>query len=222
MDINYTFKNIALRDAALTHPSMAKTQGVVTYERLEFLGDNVISMLVSEELFARFPDASEGELSRLHSNLVRTNTLAEIAKSINLGDDMILDKGEEANGGRENLRNLEDALEAMVAAVYLDSGCDLPLVKSLFLNLWEDHIKNPHFVLRDAKSSLQEWAQKSKYGIPVYQVIKEEGLAHQKVFTVQLRVADFAPVESQASSIKKAESEAAKQFIQINKINETE
>lgn len=221
MDIPYKFIDDSLRVMALTHPSMSKNAGIKSYERLEFLGDKVISMMISRELFTRFPEATEGEMSRRHSNLVRTHTLAEIARALKLDEAMILDKGEETNGGRDNPRNLEDVLEAMVGAIYIDSSYDSALIKSLFLPLWESYLGNPVLSMRDSKSLLQEWSQKSKHGIPEYKLISEEGLAHSKLFTVELQIASFQPVKATASSIKKAEAEAAKIFIQKYRINES-
>jgi|JI10StandDraft_1071094.scaffolds.fasta_scaffold1131459_2 ribonuclease III len=221
MDLPYKFIDDSLRVIALTHPSMSKNAGVKSYERLEFLGDKVISMMISRELFTRFPEATEGEMSRRHSNLVRTHTLAEIARVLKLGEAMILDKGEETNGGRDNPRNLEDVLEAMVGAIYIDSSYDSELIKSLFLPLWESYLGNPVLSLRDSKSLLQEWSQKSKHGIPEYKLISEEGLAHSKLFTVELQIESFQPIKATASSIKKAEAEAAKIFIQKYRINES-
>ncbi len=217
MKLAYNFTNAELLKTALTHPSLSKDKQYTSYEKLEFLGDNVLNLILAEALYKEFPEFDEGRLSQIHSNLARTQTLAEIAIQIGLDAAILLDRGEEANDGRANKKNLEDCLEALVAAVYLDS--DYYTTRELFLPFWQPYIENREYAFkRDAKSLLQEWSQKLKLGLPKYVINKEEGLAHSKNFTVHLSIAGYKDALGSGSSIKKAEVEAAENFIRLNDI----
>lgn len=215
MIINYNFQNLDLLKTALTHPSLSKDKNINSYEKLEFLGDNILNLMLAEIIYNTFTDLNEGKLSQIHSNLVCTSTLANIANILKLGQEMILDKGEEANGGRANEKNLENCLEALIAAVFLDSNYQT--VVKVFLPFWQPFLDDKNYAFkRDAKSLLQEWSQKNKLGIPKYLVVAEEGLAHNKIFTISLDILGYTEVHSQSSSIKKAQILAAEKFIEIN------
>lgn len=218
MKLDYIFKDQALLKTALTHPSLSKDKQIVSYEKLEFLGDNVLNLVIAEVLYSTFDKLDEGKLSQIHSNLVCTRTLSSIAQTLELGEYMLLDKGEETNGGRTNDKNLENCLEALIAAVFLDS--DFTTTKNLFLPYWQAFIDNKEYAFkRDAKSLLQEWSQKNKFGLPQYQVISEDGLAHNKIFTISVNIEGYTQATASSSSIKKAEALTAEEFIKINGIN---
>jgi ribonuclease-3 len=217
MNLAYTFKDESLLKTALTHPSLSKDKAYTSYQKLEFLGDNVLNLILAETLYAEFPDFNEGKLSQIQSNLARTHTLSKIAVSMGLDAAMMLDRGEEATGGRTNEKNLEDCLEALIAAVYLDS--DYQTTKELFLPYWQPFISNRDYAFRrDAKSLLQEWSQKNKLGIPKYILQSETGLAHNKIFTVTVVLEGYEEAMASGSSIKKAEVEAAQNFMKLNGI----
>lgn len=216
MKINYTFKNTQLLHQALTHPSLCKNKDVQNYERLEFLGDSIISMLISEIIYLKFPMLSEGQLSVILSNLINTNAMADIAINIGLSEDLKMDYGEEKNGGRQNLKNLENCLESLIAAVYLDS--DFNTVKNLVHDLWIDKINNLELITtRDAKSLIQEWAQKNGKPLPIYRLIEQVGSAHEPIFTIELTVEGLNPVVSKGKSKKQAEIYAAQKLLELIK-----
>lgn len=217
MKLAYIFQNESLLKTALTHPSLAKDKEYTSYEKLEFLGDNVLNLILAEEVYRVFPELDEGKLSQIQSNLARTHTLAKIALSIGLDEAMIMDHGEAANMGRTNEGNLEDCLEALVAAVYLDS--DYKTTRKLFLPYWRQFIEDKDYAFkRDPKSLLQEWSQKNKLGIPKYTIDKEGGTAHSKIFTVTVHVEGYKNANGEGSSIKKAEVLAAQNFMELNSI----
>ncbi len=217
MNLQYNFKDESILKRALTHPSLAKDKAYTSYEKLEFLGDNVLNLILAEELYNSFPELDEGKLSQIQSNLARTYTLAQIAITIGLDQAMFMDKGESANMGRTNESNLENCLEALIGAVYLDS--DYRTVQQLFIPFWLPFIKDKDYAFkRDAKSLLQEWSQKHKLGIPKYTLEKEEGSGHNKVFTVIVHIEGYISTSGIGSSIKKAEIKAAKTFIELNGI----
>ena len=219
LKLAYQFKNLSLLEEALTHPSLSKNKNIKSYERLEFLGDNVVNLIVAEELYKKFPNLAEGKLSQIHSNLVRTKTLADIAKKIALDQSIKLDHGDEALDGRNNPSILENAIEALMGAIFLDS--DFETTRSIALLLWLPYINNDSYIMeRDAKSSLQEWAQK-KYGVlPLYVVKSETGLAHQKEFTISVEIPGTSESAlGKGTSRKKAETDAASTL--IKKLNIT-
>lgn len=214
--INYTFKNKDLLAEALTHPSLS-VLGKASYERLEFFGDNVLNLIIAEILYNRFPDMPEGKLSLMHSNLVRTQTLAQIAREISIHHELQMAKSEEQAGGRSNENNLENALEALVGAVFLDS--DYNTTKAIFTRLWDYFLQDENLILnKNPKSLLQEWSQKMHKRIPEYTVIHEEGEAHDKTFTVELRIGNLPAELGVGKSIKQAQIEAASKFISENNI----
>ncbi len=216
MKIDYAFKNQALLKTALTHPSVCKDNKEQSYERLEFFGDKVLSLIIAKLLWEKHANASEAELSVMHSNLVNTTCLAEIASKIDLGSSINMDAGEIQNKGRTNAKILENALEALIGAIYLDS--DYQATTAIVSELWADHISDIQSTLkRDAKSLLQEWAQKNGKPIPVYKVINEIGDAHNPTFTIEVSVDGLEPVAAEGTSKKTAQQLAAKTL--LSKIN---
>lgn len=181
------FKNSQLFNQALVHRSYlneASNKNLVSNERLEFLGDVVLSFIVSEWLYQVFPDYPEGKLTNLRSNLVKTETLAEIANKSQVGEYLLLSKGEKESSGQKNPALLANTLEAIIGAVFLDQGLQATkkLVKKNLQPLLESLIKAGEF--KDYKSILQEKIQAKTRQTPVYKIIKELGPDHAKIFTV--------------------------------------
>jgi ribonuclease III len=214
MRINYIFKDKKLLEEALTHPSMCRDKEIRNYERLEFLGDSVIGMFIAELTYKKFPNLSEGQLSLMQSNLVNTKVLADIAKEIGLGEELIMDYGEKKNNGNNNPRNLENALEALIAAIYIDGG--FINTRRIIRELWKEKIKNvKELCVRDAKSLVQEWAQKNGKPLPVYSLINNEGTPHNPTFTIELKVEGENPVLGKGKSKKEAQLQAAQILLSI-------
>jgi len=179
-------------------------------ERLEFLGDAVLGLVAAEELYRAFPALSEGELTRLRAALVRRDTLARVARSIDLGAFLFMGKGEEAGGGRGKSTNLAGALEAVVAAVYLDAGLDAArdLVARLFASEWPK-LSGPEAVI-DYKSKLQELVQSRFQRTPAYRLVSGVGPHHDMLFTVEVNVNGEVLGSGSGRSKKIAETEAAR------------
>ena len=181
------FARPELLERALTHRSAGGDHN----ERLEFLGDAVLGFLVSEELFRRFGDACEGDLTRLRARLVRESTLADLARRGGLGEDLRLGGGELKSGGRNRDSILADALEAVIGAVYLDSGVDG--CRELVLGLYADLLAGiePGHIEKDPKTRLQEWLQGRRLPLPTYAVTRVTGDAHDQVFAVVCEVQEL-------------------------------
>ncbi len=208
--IGYEFKDAELLRRALTHPSCGNTPN---YERLEFLGDAVIELIISDDLFNRYQDFSEGMLTQRRADIVCSKSLARIAQSIDLGDDIFLGKGEEESGGRQKTSILENVMEALIGAVYLDGGFfeAQRIVRFLFADALSgaNNKKND----QDYKSQFQELVQRTIKQEISYQVIGQEGPPHNTVFHVQLFVGGRALEQGRGNSKKEAEQNAAKSAI---------
>ena len=179
------FKNKELLKQSFIHRSyLNESSEKNSNERLEFLGDSIISFVISKNLFLIHSDFDEGKLTNLRSLLVNTKSLANLAIELDLGERLMLSKGEEESGGRSNQSLLADAFEALVGALFLDQGIDVveKFLKEILLPKADDFIKNN--LLKDPKSMLQENIQANRLGILSYEVITEEGPAHSKTFTV--------------------------------------
>ena len=215
LKINYNFKNKALLREALTHRTYA-VENSLPYDnqRLEFLGDAVLEIILSEYLFQLYPDAQEGELTKMRSAMVNQNSLATLSRNIELGAFMITGKGEKENGGCERDSTLSDLFEALIGAFYLDT--DLDMVKEFILELVKKEFPDPHKLLLDLnpKGILQEYSQKKWNEPPVYNILSVSGPDHAPVFTVEVTV-DQTNASGTASSRKQAEIEAAKNAILI-------
>jgi ribonuclease-3 len=212
-DLEVNFKNVSLLEQALIHSSYAnENPGLVSAsnERLEFLGDAVLGVVVGEKLYRDHPDFSEGKMTKLRAALVRKETLARIAKSISLGEHLYLGKGEETSGGRHKQANLAAALEAVIAAVFLDRGGRV--ARDLILRLVEPELDKAmnHTMASDYKSELQELVQSSRQRAPTYHVIETSGPDHSKVFTVEVRLDGQVLGTGSGKSKKAAETEAAR------------
>lgn len=215
--LGYRFSESSLIEEALRHSSYVNEQGdgkMRDNERLEFLGDAVLNLVVGHLLMERFPELNEGDLSRVRASLVNESHLADIARSIDLGDNIHLGKGEILSNGREKTSILANAFEAVLAAVYLDGG-----FQSAF-SVVETHLApildefNSLDMNQDFKSQLQELVQGSQQKVPVYSVIDESGPDHDKTFCVQLEVFDVK-TEGRGKSKKLAEQDAARQALAV-------
>ena len=209
-DLGYEFKNIHLLQMALTHSSYANENKVQSYERLEFLGDSILSFIVSTQLYASSENIPEGEMSKLRAAIVCERSLNECAKKMRLGSYLILSKGEELTGGRTRASILADVFEAILAAIFLDSSFieAEKFVMSHLGNAIEKARKGISLYM-DYKTELQEIAQ--GHGKKVeYKHIKEEGPAHNKVFTVQVIYDGEIISEDKGKSKKEAEQNAAR------------
>ncbi|MER2493132.1 ribonuclease III [Catenovulum sediminis] len=207
--LGYTFNDINLLEQALTHRS-AKS---VHNERLEFLGDSVLSFVIAEKLYAQFPKCKEGDLSRMRSTLVRGETLVELAQNFKISDYLVLGPGELKSGGHRRNSILEDAVEAIIGAVYLDSNMDT--IKDLILTWYRSRLETlkPGQSQKDAKTQLQEWLQGRKQELPVYQVEEITGKDHKQTFTVSCIIDDESSTLGKGSSRRKAEQEAARAML---------
>ncbi|MGF1660762.1 MAG: ribonuclease III [Rubrimonas sp.] len=200
----------ALIDEALTHPS-ASSAARPDYQRLEFLGDRVLNLVVAEALVRRRPEESEGKLAPRLNALVRKETCAEIAEEIGLGAHLRLERSESKAGGRKRLSNLGDAMEAVLGAVFLDQG--FAAAQEVVLRLWRDRIETQGAAPRDAKTALQEWAQARAMPPPTYVEIARIGPDHAPVFTVEARLASGESASAQAPSKRAAEHAAAAELL---------
>lgn len=211
-ELQYAFHDMTLLETALTHRSVGSRNN----ERLEFLGDAVLSFVISAELYRLFPDADEGTLSRLRASLVKGDTLAKMARNLDLGDYLNLGSGELKSGGFRRDSILADALEAIFGAIYLDSSIDQ--IKAIILHLYDERISTvtPHAELKDPKTRLQEFLQSRHQPLPVYNVISVEGEAHAQTFVVRCDVEGLEePTFGTASSRRKAEQAAAESALQV-------
>ncbi len=208
--LSHRFKRKRLLCEALTHPSAAgdPTQ---SYERLEFLGDRVLALIVSDLLLGRFPQEAEGALARRLSALVRRETLAKVALSINLGDHLILARSEQEAGASENPALLANACEAIIGALYLDGG--LAAARDFVLPLWTPLLEAEPTPPQDAKTALQEWAQGRGLALPEYREVRREGPPHEPVFTVEVSVIGQPPARAQGRSKRLAEQAAAARLL---------
>lgn len=207
--LEHAFSDLSLLRQALTHRSAASHNN----ERLEFLGDSLLNFIIAEALFANHTQLPEGDLSRLRAHLVKGDTLAQIAREIGLSDYLILGGGELKSGGYRRDSILADAVEAIIAATYLDAGMDA--CQDLVLRLYRDRLKDvdPKKMGKDAKTRLQEWLQKRKAPLPQYEVLKISGPAHDQTFHVACHVEGLPPFEASAGSRRKAEQLAAEKAL---------
>ncbi len=206
--IGYRFKDGELLDRALTHIS-AVTGGHRggSYQRLEFLGDHVLGLVISDMLFRAFPKADEGELSRRLADLVRRETCAEVARAIELGAALRLGASEASAGGRSRTAILADVCEALVGAAFLDGG--YPAAAAIVERLWGERMRTPARPLRDPKTMLQEWAQARGLPTPNYKEVARTGPHHSPEFRVAVTLPGREPAEGLGRSKRAAEQAAA-------------
>ena len=211
--IGYRFKDADLLDCALTHIS-ALTGGsrADSYQRLEFLGDHVLGLVVSDMLFRTFPKANEGELSRRLADLVRKETCADMARGIELGSVIRLGSSEAGSGGRSRDAILADVCESLIGAVFLDGG--YPAAAALVEKFWDERMRTPAGPLRDPKTVLQEWAQGRGLPTPTYREIGRSGPHHSPEFRIAVELPKLAPAEGMGRSKRAAEQAAAEALLQ--------
>jgi ribonuclease-3 len=201
--IGYGFAEKSLLDSALTHISaLTGASRTGSYQRLEFLGDHVLGLVISDMLFRSFPKADEGELSRRLADLVRKETCAEIAVSIDLGAAIKLGSSEVNAGARKRPAILADVCEALIGAVYLDGGYEA--AAALVERLWQERMRATAQPLRDPKTVLQEWAQARGLPTPAYREVARSGPDHSPEFRVAVQLPNFAPAEGSGRSKRAA------------------
>jgi ribonuclease III len=212
--VGYTFRDPGLLEHALTHTSRANEDvsgGVIDNESLEFLGDAVLGFAIADLLFRRFPERDEGWKSKMKATLVSTASLARLADGLDLGEHLLLGRGEEKTGGRRKQALLADGYEALIAAIYLDGGVDpaVAFIARQFEGL-VNQARTPEAAFHDFKSALQERVQSAGGPLPEYAVIGESGPDHHKTFQVQVRVGGKPMADAGGRSKKEAEQEAAR------------
>ena len=205
--IGYTFKRPELLHRAVTHSSMSSPTRDDN-QRLEFLGDRVLGLVMAEALFLADTSATEGQLAPRFNALVRKETCADVAREFDLGAVLKLGRSEMLSGGRRKEALLADAMEAVIAAVYLDGGFEA--AKALVLRLWGKRVTAVDADARDAKTALQEWAQARKLPPPKYVVVERTGPDHAPVFTIEAQLENGESQSATANSKRQAEQAAAK------------
>ena len=211
--LGHAFANVALLRCALTHASATRGAGggPTSYERLEFLGDRVLGLIIARLLFSRFPEEAEGDLARRLAALVRKQTLADVAGELGLGRYIDFGPGEQEAGGAENPSMLADACEAVIGALYLDGG--LEAAERFVLPHWTPYLEAERRPPQDAKTALQEWAQGRALPLPVYEEVAREGPPHEPLFTVEVRVEGLPPAIARGRSKRSAEQAAAERLL---------
>lgn len=211
--IGYTFADRQLVERALTHSSARGARlRPADNERLEFIGDRVLGLVIAERLGEEMPEAREGELARKFNQLVRGETCALIGRQVNLGDHLILSDSEEESGGRDKDTILADAVEALLAAIFLDGGFDA--ARKVVRALWKDVDDVLPERVQDSKSALQEWAQGRGFPLPRYVEVERSGPDHAPEFVTEVRVRSLDPAVGQGTSKRTAEQEAARVMLE--------
>ncbi len=204
--LGHRFADVSLLEQALTHASLS-SQRRPHNQRFEFLGDRVLGLVIAEALLKADTNASEGKLAPRLNALVRKETCADVATEVDLGEALIMGRSEMATGGRKKVALLGDAMEAVIAAVYLDGGFEV--AREMVLRLWGDRIAGAEENSRDPKSALQEWAQGRGYPTPEYLEIARSGADHNPRFVIEVRVQSGESARAEAASKKIAQQMAA-------------
>lgn len=210
--IGYRFKNPAYMQQALTHSSKS---GAINNERIEFLGDRVLNLVIAHALFEKFPDEQEGQLAKRHSALVQGRMLAIVGTILSLGDFVILSDSERLSGGAGNENIISDAMEALLGAIFLDGG--LEPARAVILTLWGNNIETLTDAHHDPKTELQEWVQARGLPLPEYEIVHRSGPDHAPRFEIEVRVKGYEPVTAEGSSRRHAEKAAARSMIELLK-----
>ena len=206
--LGYSFKNRAHLQQALTHSSKA---GSANNERIEFLGDRVLNLVMAENLFKTFPEENEGNLAKRHSALVQGRMLYIIGGILNIGDYVNMSDYERHGGGGENENIISDATEATLGAIFLDGGLDA--AREVILRLWGDNVQTLTSANNDPKTELQEWVQARGLPLPEYEIVHRSGPDHAPLFEVEVRVKGHDPISAEGASRSKAEKSAAMRMI---------
>ncbi len=207
--INFSDEKILLK--AITHKSYAYEKGTESNERLEFLGDAILNLIVTEFLYGNFPELEEGDMSKLKSRLVGIEILYKIGKKLNIGEFLLLGRGEEKTAGREKKRLIGSAVEAVIASIYIEKGFEQ--AEEIVIRWIKPFIKNirkGEEVSKDWKSILQEFVQKSKWSLPEYRVAKEIGPPHNRKFKIELWIGERKISSGTGNSKKEAQQKAAR------------
>lgn len=212
--LDYSFSDEKLLMQALTHKSAF--DGTVadhraSYQRLEFLGDRVLALVIAEMIYAEFPDAEEGELARRLTSLVRNESCADVATDLKMGDAIFMSQGEQRAGGRQKAAILGDICEAVIAAIYLDGG--MKPADAFIRRNWTKRMHQADKPLRDAKTTLQEWAHANRKPTPRYEEVSRSGPDHKLHFIVHVLVDGFDPVKGDGNSKRDAQQDAATRFL---------
>lgn len=208
--VGYRFADRGYLQKALTHSSAGEKYN---YERLEFLGDRVLGLVVAHILFETYPQEAEGDLAKRHAALVQGKTLALVAEDIGLGEIMFLSDSEKAGGSTQNRNILADGMESLIGALYLDGGIDvcMRVIRDLWGGLLETMTSPP----QDPKTALQEWAQGQGLPLPLYEMTGREGVDHAPVFEIRVMVEGMPPCTARGASRRKAEKEAARKLLAV-------
>ncbi len=219
--LGHQFKDVSLLEEAITHTSLTKGRrrqlADSDYERLEFLGDRVLGLVIAEELFSRYPEAEAGQLSRRFNSQVQRDTLAEIAEDLGLNKYIRVSPELKRLGGEKNPSLLEDCMEAVIAALYLDGG--MVAAKRCIKDHWWSRFEEANAAKKDPKSALQEWAAKQGKSIPEYRLVKEVGPDHNRTFTIEVHLEGYKPATAKGQSKRAAEKMAAAKMLKEN-VNE--
>lgn len=208
--LEYKFKNSDLLETALTHSSFANESSVESNERLEFLGDAILGCVAAKVLYEKYPDATEGELSKIRAAIVSKSNFAKYAQELKIDKQILLGKGEENTGGRDRKSNLCGTFEAIIGAIYLDGGYrkSYKIISKLI-----NYTLNNDDLYTDGKTKLQEITQKRFKEIPCYEIIKEEGPPHNKTFYVEVKISSKLLGKGKGKNKKEAEQSAAKKAL---------
>ncbi|MEO1193370.1 MAG: ribonuclease III [Pseudomonadota bacterium] len=209
--LGHRFQQPDLLVEAITHASLSPGGKRISYERLEFLGDRVLGLAVAALLIERFPEEAEGPLAKRFAVLVQRESLAAVAKGLELPAAIRMAPSEEAGGGRENAATLADSCEAVIGALFLDGS--YAAAETLVRRLWLPRIEEDPRPPRDPKTSLQEWAQARGLALPVYREVRREGPAHAPDFTIEVQVAGSPPEQGQGRSKRQGERAAAEALL---------
>lgn len=208
MHMRDQFNAPELYDLSLTHRGV---DAVLNNQRLEFLGDRVLGLVIADMLYAAFPGEREGDMAKRHAALVCGDALVEVATQIRLRDQLILADGEEHSGGRDNASNLEDACEALIGALYLDGG--LEAAESFIRKYWQPLLAREVTPPKDAKTALQEWAQGQGLPLPDYAELSRSGPAHAPEFEIRVRVEGYPSAQGSGHSKRDAQQAAAQALL---------
>ncbi len=206
--IGYVFNDLGLLRTALTHSS---TVGQGNYERLEFLGDRVLGLVIAALLYKKFPDEQEGDMAKRLASLVQGKTLAELSGRLSLGDYIFFSSAEAAAGGAKNDHILADVFEALIGALYIDGGYEY--CSHLIETHWQDVLYTMHRPPQHPKTTVQEWAQAQGLPLPDYEIVSQSGPDHAPVFEICLKVKGHIPITVKGRSRADAEKKAADEFV---------
>jgi ribonuclease-3 len=222
--LGHSFQNPALLELALTHPSIAHEQGAPTQhnQRLEFLGDAVLQLVLTQELYEKFPTYDEGPLTKARAKLVNRRALAEKGRLLGLGENLVVSRGEETHGGRERPSALADAFEAVLGAIFLDGG--FPAARNFVLNHFREAFTSLGNIpiLENPKGELQEYLQARSAEAPRYQMLSTSGPDHDRVFECTVHHEGRELARGRGKSKKDAESEAARAALQVLRSQSTQ